>query len=399
MKRMIITKYDQRILSCMEEDGSFNEFEFSDEEESILGNIYVGRVEKKLKNIGAYFISYAKDQTAFLSQDDCIHPIILSSPSKRMDNVLVEGMLVLVQVSKEAVKTKDPTVTTNITLHGKYSMIDLNIGVQRFSTKLSKKERSYLKNKFQIVEHDKYGYLIRTKVKHLSKEDYYLINQELSDLYYKLDSIVSRSIALTKHSLVHKAYPKYINKIRDLHLGDMDRIITDDSSVYENLSYYFHENYPDSMEILSLYDDSSYSMKKLYQLEKYLEDATRKYVYLKNGATLYIEQTEALNVIDVNSGKAIKGKIKEDTFMNINLVAAKEIARQIRLRNLSGIIIIDFINMKDEGNIEKLVNVLDELFEKDPIKTKLIDITKLGLVEVTRKRISPSLKEQFSFEQ
>lgn len=396
MKRMIITNYNNRILTCMEEDDSFYEFEFSDEKDSILGNIYIGRIEKKIKNIQAYFVSYAKDQTAFLSEDDCLNPIILSSPSKNSDNLLVEGALVLVQVSKEAIKSKDPTVTTNITLHGKYVIVDLNAGMFRFSAKLSKKERAYFKNRFHLVEHEKYGYIIRTKVRHLKKELYYQINDELSELYYELDSIISRSAALTTHSLVRKAYPKYINKIYNSDLNSLDRIITDNPLIYENLSYYMNENYPEYSNILTLYDDSSYSMKKLYRIEKHLEDATKKNVYLKNGATLYIEQTEALNVIDVNSGKAIKGKVKEDTFLKINLIAAKEIARQIRLRNLSGIIIIDFINMKDEQNIDKLIILLNQLFELDPVKTKFIDITKLGLVEITRKRISPSLKEQLS---
>jgi ribonuclease G len=209
-----------------------------------------------------------------------------------------------------------------------------------------------------------------------------------------MDILLSNVKSLKAHSLVYKPEKKYLSKIRDLNLNEFEKITTDDVIIFDQLSSYFQANIPNDLPKLTYYNDASYSLHKLHQINKKIQDIQNKMIYLKNGATLLIEQTEAMNVIDVNSGKAIKGTAKEETFYKVNIIAAKEIARQIRLRNLSGIIIIDFINMKEKGNIDKLIAFLSNLLKNDPVKTQFIDITKLGLIELTRKRISPSMKEQ-----
>ena len=144
---------------------------------------------------------------------------------------------------------------------------------------------------------------------------------------------------------------------------------------------------------LTFYDDSICSLKAVYNLNKNLENALKPVVWLKSGAYLVIEQTEAMVVIDVNTGKAVKGKSLDENLYKVNLEAAYECCRQLRLRNLSGIIIIDFINMKDPMYMNNIKNVLTEELEKDSVPAKFVDITKLGLVELTRKKIRKSLKE------
>jgi len=392
MKRILITNYNNYILTCFEEDGSFYEINLTNPKTSILGNIYVGRIEKKIKNIHAYFVSYGTNETAFLSEEDCNNPIILSTPSKK--NSLVEGSLVLIQISKEAIKSKDPTVTTNISLKGKYCIIDGNKNTLRFSSKLSKRRRNQIIMEPFLLANPNFGIIIRTSANDLKKESYHRITDEISKLNNEMENLLSKVHALKVHSLVYKAEDPYLTKLRDLDLQKFTKITTDDPIIFNQLSTYFQENFFSHLQLLTYYNDTSYSLNKLNQIDKKLEEIQNKLVNLKNGASLVFEQTEAMNIIDVNSGTSIKGTSREDTFFKINRLAAKEIARQIRLRNLSGIIIIDFINMKEKSNIDNLIMFLIDLIKKDPIKTQFIDITKLGLIELTRKRISPSIKEQ-----
>jgi ribonuclease G len=170
----------------------------------------------------------------------------------------------------------------------------------------------------------------------------------------------------------------------------MDRIITDDKSVYEEIKTECVSLCP----ILTLYEDGTYPLDKLLGISSKLKKALEKRVWLKSGGNLVIEPTEALTVIDVNTGKAIEGKrSRETTFFLINCEAAKEAARQIRIRNISGIILIDFIDMKEKENRTELMNQLRQYLQQDKTKTVLVDITKLGLVEITRMKQNPPLHE------
>ena len=186
---------------------------------------------------------------------------------------------------------------------------------------------------------------------------------------------------------LYKEKPLYVNHILGFPNDYIDEIITDDDNIYDTICAYLPEN--ERMKV-RLYKDEMLELYKLYDVKKQLEQASAQKVWLKCGGYIIIEQTEALTSIDVNSGKCISKKsgeaAKEDTVYKVNSEAANEIARQIKLRNLSGIIIIDFINMKSEDNTQKLMSGLRHLFKNDKVTTTLIDITKLGLVEVTRKR-------------
>ncbi len=392
MKRILITKYNNQILTALLENGIFYEIILSNPNTSIIGNIYVGRIERKLKNIHSFFVSYGLNKTAYLSEEDCKQPIVLMSPSHK--NSLVEGSLVLVQITKEGIKTKDPTVTTNISLQGKYCVIVNNEKKLRFSSKLTKRKRIELQQELNLSSTKDFGILIRTSAIRLDKSSYYLISDEIEFLSEKMHTILNTSKALKAHTMVYKEKDSHLLKIRDLDLNEFEKIITDDLLIYNQLSDYLDIYFKKNIHKIALYNDPDYTLYKLYQIEKEIHALQNKIVYLKNGSSLYIEQTEAMHIIDVNTGNATKGKEREETFYQTNILAAKEIGRQIRLRNLSGIIIIDFINMKDRNNTENLISFLINIINKDPIKTQFIDITKLGLIELTRKRTLPTLKEQ-----
>ena len=171
--------------------------------------------------------------------------------------------------------------------------------------------------------------------------------------------------------------------------------MTDEPEIYERIVNYRMENPGFCLPNVRLYQDDRLQLYKLYSVRTRLREALSKKVWMKSGGYLIIEPTEALTVIDVNSGKMIAGKDMEKTYLNINLEAAKEIARQLSLRNISGIIIVDFISMRPEEHNQKLMSVFGNLLKKDPVRTKLIDITPLGLVEITRMKTSKPLWEQF----
>ena len=177
-------------------------------------------------------------------------------------------------------------------------------------------------------------------------------------------------------------------------MDGMESIIIGDKELYTRIHMFFQTELPEKLDILELYDNPSFPLDKLYSTQTALDKALMERAWLKTGGYLIIQPTEALTVIDVNSGKNTSRSDSEEGAMKVNMEAAREAARQIRLRNLSGIIIIDFINLKDEENTRKLLHEFKYFLAKDPIQTTLVDITSLGLVEVTRKKVRRPLYEE-----
>ena len=184
--------------------------------------------------------------------------------------------------------------------------------------------------------------------------------------------------------------------LRNTYTADLTSIITDDPQIYNSLEHYLKENDLQNLSKLRLYQDDLLPLYKLCRLEREIDLATSRQVWLKSGGYLVIDPTEALTVIDVNTGKYSGKKLRRETLKTINLEAAKEAARQIRLRNLSGIILIDFINMENKEDQKELLAFLESRLFADPVKTRLIDMTKLELVEITRKKVYKTLKEQIA---
>ena len=354
------------------------------EEGSILNNIYVGRVSNILSNIKAAFVDIKPNLSCYLSMEDY-----------KSEKQLKIGDIITVQISKDSIKTKQPSVTTDICLTGKYAIIhaDKTIGV---SAKIKDdKKRDGLKNIFENVLKDfdtskrcqdiSYGAIIRTKAADENVSDK-LITDEMKELLYKLDNLLDKARYMTAYSKVYESEAAYIKDMAYFSEKEDCEVITDDIVIYNE----FLENHKSQVR---LYTDSIISLANLYNLKSLTEKALSKRAYLKSGAYLVIEPTEAMTVIDVNTGKAIHGKNSEEYILKINCEAAKEIARQIRLRNLSGIIMIDFISMKSENSNNELLSCLRDYTATDDVPVKVVDITKLGLVELTRKKIRKPLYE------
>ncbi len=377
-KQIVITHVQQKpILLYMENEKIYDVLvgEKNPQDAVEVGDIYVGRVQNVVPNINAAFVEIKKDVLCYLSLSE------FGQDSKRVKC----GDEFVVQVRKAAVKTKQAVVTCRPEIAGRFSVVSTKNQTKGISKKIDlEDEQLRLKNLLEEFADEEYGIVLRTNAAQADSEE---IRKEckslLDDLHEKMEQGQYRS----PFSLLRKEEPFYLKYINSCQLEEINRIITDDETIYQHL----HELFGDLTE---WYEDESYPLDKLLGVTSKLQKAFEKRVWLKSGGNLVIEPTEALTVIDVNTGKAIDGKRnKETTFFKMNCEAAVEIARQIRMRNISGIIIVDFIDMQKKENQKKLMSLLGEELKKDKTRTAVIDITKLGLVELTRMKKNRPLWE------
>lgn len=402
MSKLIITKINiqgkERIFRGFHDGSRFYQIGLEcDDKKAAVGNIYVGRVRDVVKNINAVFIEYQKGEVGYFSVPENKNPVFLNP---KTTTKICQGDLLLVQVAKEAVKTKEPVLTSNISLTGKYIVLNVSKNGIGFSGKI--KDTSF-RNEIKaalteelahISEQDgeDYGVIIRTNAVHADVAD---IKREFSCLLDNYRTIRREARCRTCFTTMYQEDYNYLKIIKGAYSGEIEEIITDDKTIYDNICSYLDINgLTEYRKFLRLYADELLPLHKLYSVDSLLKDVTDKKVWLKSGAYLVIEPTEAMVVIDVNTGKCVKGKDLRHTVLNVNLEAAKEIAYQLCLRNLSGIIMIDFINMEAEEDKQRLLSALNKYFIKDRIKTTVVDMTKLNLVEVTRKKIEPPIAEQ-----
>ena len=357
----------------------------SDQEKSILGNIYTGQVENIASNIQAAFVQIEPGKRCYYSLAEAQRAVF--SAGRKGNGPLRPGDELLVQVSRDAMKGKLPALTSNLNFTGRYLV--LTTGDKKFglSSKLALEDRHRLSGwlKEEAERPDKeFGIIVRTNAADASKEE---ILKELEWLKGRYHKAVVQGRNRTCFSLVLETEPFYVAAVRDAYGRDLDEIITDVPEIREMILGYLEEISPELKEKLRFYQDKLLPLYKLYRVETALDAIQKEKVWLNSGGFLVIQQTEAFVSIDVNSGKYIGKKKMEETFRKINLEAAAEIGRQLRLRNLSGIILIDFINMENPDYRDELFHVLQKLLRKDPIKSRAIDITPLHILEMTRKKV------------
>ena len=357
----------------------------SDQEKSILGNIYTGQVENIASNIQAAFVQIEPGKRCYYSLAEAQRAVF--SAERKGNGPLRPGDELLVQVSRDAMKGKLPALTSNLNFTGRYLV--LTTGDKKFglSSKLALEDRHRLSGwlKEEAERPDKeFGIIVRTNAADASKEE---ILKELEWLKGRYHKAVVQGRNRTCFSLVLETEPFYVAAVRDAYGRDLDEIITDVPEIREMILGYLEEISPELKEKLRFYQDKLLPLYKLYRMETALDAIQKEKVWLNSGGFLVIQQTEAFVSIDVNSGKYTGKKKMEETFRKINLEAAAEIGRQLRLRNLSGIILIDFINMENPDHRDELFHVLQKLLRKDPVKSRAIDITPLHILEMTRKKV------------
>lgn len=378
------------IVTSVLENGEIVEFHCMPDIENNpfqLGNIYVGKVKNIVPNIHAAFIEIAKGIECYYSIPENPSPIFTKKTGRKP---LCIGDELLVQISKEAVKTKVPSVTSKLSFSGKYVVLtagDTRISV---SSKLNPEDRKRLKEIASPFASEEYGLIIRTNAKTLSREQ---LECEIHQVIQDFESMMQIASKRVCYSCMKRAPKQYLVQLRNIYQDGLTDILIEDSTIYEEVHAYMEMEQPEDLQKLKHYQDTLLPLHKLYSVEKKLEEALKERVWLKSGAYLIIQPTEALTVIDVNTGKSIGKKNSEEHLLHVNIEAAIEAAKQIRLRNLSGIILVDFINLSDKQSTKHLLEIFESELKKDPIVTTLVDMTKLQLVEVTRKKVRKPLYE------
>ena len=402
MNRLAITRVSMKEKSnkkhlayiMLDEKRDFVDFQVFQEENSLLNSIFVARVDNIVPNIKGAFVRISPKQVCYLPLEDVKTPLYVKKQSQR--KTLSIGDEIVVQVVKDAVKTKEPVVSTKLTLAGKYCVLttdNTSLGVSKKITGEQHLHMSELLSSSVGEKSETYGFgmIVRTNAKEASDMD---LITDLEETVTRFMELKTKSAHQCAFAVLEKSDAPYIQKLKTADLTALDGILTDEQDIYAEIEQKLP--YLKEKGLLRLYEDDKVSLGTLYNFRGSVDRLVEKHVWLKSGANIIIEQLETMTVIDINSGKNISNSEtsnNETSILEINKEAAVEIARQLRLRNISGMIIIDFINMKSKEHMEELVATLKEQIKKDFVTCTFMDVTKLGLVELTRKKTYKSLKE------
>ncbi len=369
----------------------------------ITGNIYKGKVVRVLPGMQSAFLEVGLQRTAFLHATDIQEPSLAGvdeemdreeerherhSSFTRIQDMLKEGQEIIVQAAKEPIGTKGARVTSYISLAGRYLVLMPTYDKVAISRRISSdKERKRLREIVSSVRPPGFGFIIRTVCDGMNKEE---IRADMDFLIKLWQSILKKKETSPTPSILYEELDLTLRTIRDLFSRDIDRLVIDSKLEYERAKKFIEDFMPHLAGRLELYEGSE-DIFEAYGIEIELADAMEKKVWLRSGGHIVIDQMEALTAIDVNTGKYVGKKSSEDTILKTNLEAVTEVVYQLRLRNIGGIIVIDFIDMARAADREKVYNTLKEALKADKARTNILKISELGIVEMTRKRVRESL--------
>ncbi|MBA7662562.1 Ribonuclease G [subsurface metagenome] len=378
-------------------------------EQELMGNIYLGRVVRVLPGMQAAFVDIGIDKPAFLYVADVYNDarhweqVMLQegdednnseneSPLRmrqlknfdiNIEGLLQEGQDIMVQVSKEPIGTKGARLTSYITLAGRHLVFMPTIDHIGVSRKIEgEKERTRLRKIIQELRPSGEGFIVRTVSERAPKEK---LKSEMEFLNRLWKTIQKRKETSSTPNLLHKELTITLRAVRDLFTKEIDRLVIDSREEYQAIMEFIENFVPSLKYSVELYEGRE-PLFDAYGIEMEISRALDKKIWLKSGGYIVIESTEALATIDVNTGSYVGKRNLEETIVKTNLEAVKEIAYQIRLRNIGGLIVIDFIDMDRESDREKVFLALKEALEKDRAKTTVLNLSELGLIEMSRKR-------------
>lgn len=378
------------VLTAMAEEGQVLEVRFRpDGGQSLLGNIYIAHVENIAENIQSAFLELKDGEKCYFSLKEQ-EQLLFADPRRKAP--LRAGDDIIVQICRDAMKGKMPSATANLNFTGKYLVLTTGKKGIGISAKIDGDDRKRLRRWLEEAESEDFGLIVRTNAKEAEREELFL---ELDYLKKRWERVQLLGKSRVTRSLLEEAEPFYLAAVRDAYQDQLEEILVEGREIYEKVKAYLEDFLPEYLPRLVSYEDRLLPLHKLYSIETVLKRIRQEKIWLNSGGFLVIQQTEAFVSIDVNSGKFAGKKKMEETFRKINLEAAGVIAKQIRLRNLSGILLVDFINMNQQEHKEELLHVLAKHVRKDPVKTVVIDMTKLDIVELTRKKVRRPLEEDF----
>jgi ribonuclease G len=418
-KQIIINVAEHETRVALLEDGNIAEFFIERGDGSdIAGNIYKGKVQRVLPGMQAAFVDIGLYQAAFIYVDDVLEEspnefealfiqqeevledfkddgqnhepeaVMATVRTNIIEDLITEGQDLLVQVVKSPLGTKGARISSNVSLPGRFLVLmptSSHIGISRRIEDAHERER--LKEIVNSLRSDNLGYIVRTAAEGISAEK---LSYEMGFLNNLWSNIKKRYERAPSPSLLHQELSVSLRAVRDLLLQEAERLIIDDKKGYESILSFLDTFMPSLKESVALYEGAE-PIFDAYNLEGDIGRALKRKVWLKSGGYIVIEHTEALVAIDVNTGRYVGKHNLEETITKTNLEAVKEIAYQIRLRDIGGIIIIDFIDMERQSNQERVFNALKEAFKKDRSKTHVLPMSEMGLIQMTRKRIRKPL--------
>ncbi|MCL2799654.1 MAG: Rne/Rng family ribonuclease [Endomicrobia bacterium] len=387
MKKEIVVNrtLEETKVAVLEDGRLFDLFIERRESEKILNNIYKGKVQNIVPALNSAFIDIGFGKSAYLGVDD----IVALKNEKNIENMIKPGQDIMVQVYKEPISTKGPKVTMEISLPGRllvYMPFSNNIGISKNID--DKQEYGRLKNIVSNLKKDiPGGIIVRTEAEEAEEDE---IRKEIKYLTRIWASIVSRFEDAKPMSLIHKDLGVVFQTVRDYFSEDVMLMHIDSPKELKDVTEFVKTVSPEFLERIVLYEGKK-GIFKAYAIDEEIKRLRSNKARLKSGGYLIIQEAESLCAIDVNSGKFTAKTSQEDTAFLTNMEAAEEIARQLRLRNIGGIIVIDFIDMKKASNRQKVLEKLREAVKGDKAKIKIWPITRLGLIEMTRERKRESL--------
>ena len=384
-KQMLISSKDGVSKVAILEGPTLVQY-YTSEAKSKVGNIYLGKVKNVLPGMEAAFVSFGEEKNGVLYVAD----IEGSYKNSKIENLLKTDQEILVQVVKDAIGEKGARLTGQISLPGRYLVLIPNSKTKGISRRLSDNERSRLNKIIRKLKPENFGVIVRTAAEGVSEKALKVDIEKLVEEW----NVVSNYKSGDAPKLIHQEPDVFIKVIREHLNSTFIKLLIDRKEQFEEIKNYVSDTSPEISDIVDFYQDELMLFER-YHIEDQIKKALDRKVWLPSGGHLIIDKTEALTVVDVNTGKFVGKNSLEETVYENNLEAAEEIARQLRLRDIGGIIVIDFIDMESTKKQQSLLNRFKQELAKDKTRTQVFEISKLGLVEMTRKRVGVGLVEVF----
>ncbi len=396
-KRELLVSVDvgERRVAILEDERVAEVYLERPERLSIAGNIYVGRVDNVLPGMEAAFVEIGLDKNGFLYVDEIVSPELEKGHGRKIQDLISRGQTILVQAVKDPMKTKGARLTTQISLPGRFVVLvpqGEGLGVSR---RLDDDERNRLKDILKRLDVKEGGVIVRTAAEGASEED---IERDLVFLQRLWRSIQAKAKAAKAPELIYQEAELPLRVVRDLFTGDFEKAYVDDERTHRRLVGYLKKTSPHMVERVVRYKEKT-PLMEAFGVEQEIRSTIGRRVDLPSGGYLIFDYAEAFTVIDVNTGRFVGGRGKnsggrlEDTITKNNLEAVKEVVRQLRLRDIGGIIVIDFIDMANPKNRATVEEALRSELERDRTKTYVVEISPLGLVEMTRQNVTDGPRE------
>jgi ribonuclease E len=370
----------------------------ADDVSQIHGNIYLGQVQNVLPGMEAAFVDIGTPKNAVLYRGDVQYEaedVEDKGANPRIEQILRPKQTILCQVTKNPIGHKGARLTQEVSLPGRFVVLIPNSSTYGISKRLPDGERKRLRGVLDRVRPANHGIIVRTAAENVTAEE---IERDVANLVHQAEQITELASKAKPGSLLYREPDLALRVIREEFNANYRSIVIDDSALFDQVHGYVAAISPELADRVTYYDRDveALPLYERHHVHEQLHKALDRKVWLPSGGSLIIEHTEALTVIDVNTGKNVGSSSLEETVFRNNLEAAEEIARQLRLRNVGGIIVIDFIDMEVKANRDAVVRSFRDALSRDKTRTQVFEISELGLVEMTRKRIGESLLESVS---